>query len=172
MTMITSVIRLISACGIAWILTNISVEDSRICKIRNKKVIWVLMYGILYRLSSQINWIVNRTYNGWMDMLDPIIQGLLGMVIVALPMLILACYFKVPIGGGDIKLTGALGLFVGWKGSLWILLISCVSACFEAGIRALGGKEKVSLKTRIPMAVHMQIGYTVVIICSLLIPGF
>ena len=168
MTMITSVIDSMTACGISGLMTFISIEDCKTYKIRNNKVFWIALLGVIYRLVYQVEWLVGREHSGITSMLKPTIEGVLGMVVVALPMLILTTKFNVPIGGGDIKLTGALGIYVGWQGSLIILLVSCVAAIITYGVKAIKSPGAVGLKTSIPMGLYTHIGFVFVICLKLL----
>lgn len=169
--MITLATDAIVACGIAFVMAVISVEDCNTFKIRNNKVVWIGLMALMYRIVAQIDRAVGRTYSSLEQLLEPMIQGLMGIVIVALPMLLLATYFKIPIGGGDIKLTAALGLYVGWQGSIWIMMLSCIAACVAYGIKAVGTPGLVGLKTKIPMGLYTHIGYTIFICYKLLSPG-
>ena len=167
MTMITSVFDSVVAAAITVVMSWITREDNKTRKIKNNKVLWIAIFGIVYRVVAQVEWIVGRDHSSLTKMLEPTIEGLLGMIVVALPMLILATKFNVPIGGGDIKLTGALGIYVGWQGSVIILLASCVSAIVVYAVKAAKNPGTVGLKTSIPMALYTQIGYIFVLVLKL-----
>ncbi|MBN4051071.1 prepilin peptidase [bacterium AH-315-G05] len=47
-----------------------------------------------------------------------LVQSLIGLVIVPLPFFIMACIKENSIGGGDIKLMGACGFFLGVTGGI------------------------------------------------------
>lgn len=166
--MITLVIDAVAACFVAVVLAKISVEDATTRKIRNKMVALIALAGLLYRIVAQIEGFIYRDDNGLIQTLEPLWQGIGGTFIVALPMLLVAYYMHVPIGGGDIKLMGALGLYVGVRGSLWILLLSCLAVCVVYGVKMAVTRKPISLRTSVPMGLYIHIGYTV-FICSRLI---
>lgn len=166
--MITLVIDALAACFVAVILAKISVEDAATRKIRNKKVALIALAGLLYRIVSQIEGFIYRDDDGLVQTLEPLWQGVGGMLIVSLPMLLVAHYMHVPIGGGDIKLMGALGLYVGVQGGLWILLLSCLAVCVVYGVKMAVTRKPISLRTSVPMGLYIHIGYTV-FICSRLV---
>lgn len=51
-----------------------------------------------------------------------ILSGLLGCVVISVPMFVLCMFIDGAFGGGDIKLTAAWGFFLGWK-------LAVVAAC-------------------------------------------
>ena len=60
-----------------------------------------------------------------------LLRGLIGAAAVAVPLFFLVLLFdrlfkKETMGGGDLKLIAMLCLWLGWQGSLLLLLISCV----------------------------------------------
>ncbi len=168
MTTITLVIDGLAAGFVAVVMAKISVEDSATRKIRNKKVALIALAGLVYRIVAQIERFIYRDDDGLIQTLEPLWQGIGGMLIVALPMFLAAYYMHVPIGGGDIKLMGALGIYVGIGGSLWILLLSCLAVCIVYGVRMAATRKAINLKTSVPMGLYIHIGYTI-FICSRLV---
>ncbi len=164
MTTIISVIEALAACGIAFALTKISVEDCRTFKIRNALTVTVALIALAYRLALEAETLAEGGWNGPSEMLAPLIAGVIGMLSVALPMLLVNQFFHMPVGGGDIKLMGGLGLFLGWQGSVWVLIVSNIAAILVYAVRKAALKKDVGLKTRIPMGIYIQIGYTAVIL--------
>ncbi|WP_306455961.1 prepilin peptidase [Fusibacter sp. 3D3] len=55
-------------------------------------------------------------------------ESLLGLIIVPLPFFIMACLKENSIGGGDIKLIGACGFFLGVKSTVLGCIISLAIA--------------------------------------------
>lgn len=67
-------------------------------------------------------------------------EHLIGAVVVALPFLIAALLGG--MGGGDVKLMAAAGLFLGWKCALLSLLVACVAGLVAVIILAVCRKLK------------------------------
>lgn len=63
-----------------------------------------------------------------------IFQSLMGLIIVPLPFFIMACLKENSIGGGDIKLMGASGFFLGVTGGLLASIIGLLIAVIVNGI--------------------------------------
>ena len=69
------------------------------------------------------------------------VSRLIGIVCVSVPMLLLTLAVPGAFGGGDIKLMGACGAFLGWK----ITLVSAFIAILFGGMWGIGlllGKKK------------------------------
>ena len=167
MTTITLVIEALTACAIAFILTNISIEDCRTFKIRNCWTLAVALAAFLYRLSLQTRMLSAGDFSDLTVTFGPAIEGLIGMLSVALPMLLTEHFFHLTVGGGDIKLMAGLGMYLGWQGSVCVLMISNIAAVLVYAVRKMALKRDVNLKTHIPMGIYIQIGYTVVILWRL-----
>lgn len=54
------------------------------------------------------------------------------------------------MGGGDLKLLSACGLYVGWSGALVLLLVACLSGVAFALLRALVTRTRVEPGTSFP----------------------
>lgn len=73
-------------------------------------------------------------------------SAVMGMMAAALPLFIIAFIKKDAVGGGDIKLAGAAGLFLGFSAGAFMIVLSC---CFLLCWSAL----KKILKHEIPDSV-------------------
>lgn len=61
------------------------------------------------------------------------------------------------MGGGDIKLLGMIGAFIGWQGVLFTIFIASVSGT-AAGIAQMAAKRHLDGKLRIPFGPFLAIG--------------
>ncbi len=82
-----------------------------------------------------------------------------GLVCVSIPLLIVAVLFPGSIGGGDVKLTAASGLFLGWKA----LLISVAAGFLLAGVcvGSLLAAGKIGKKDSFPLGAFLCIGMAI-----------
>lgn len=90
-------------------------------------------------------------------------QNLLG-IFVALPFLIAAMLKENSIGGGDIKLTAAVGLVLGfWKGiyGLIIGLILLIALYVILRISSIIRKKQVAKNLSMPLAPFLGIGFLI-----------
>ena len=60
---------------------------------------------------------------------EPLVSRLIGMACISVPMFLMALLIDGACGGGDIKLTAAAGLFLGWK----LMLVSGAVAILLGG---------------------------------------
>lgn len=58
----------------------------------------------------------------------------IGILCISIPLLVIALLFPGGIGGGDIKLMAACGIFLGWEG----MIQAFVAAIFAAGVYCIG----------------------------------
>jgi prepilin signal peptidase PulO-like enzyme (type II secretory pathway) len=76
-------------------------------------------------------------------------EYLTGALIISAPLLIIAIITKRGVGGGDVKLFFALGLFLGWKLTLLTAFLSFVSGGLIAAV--LIAAKKAGRKTELPL---------------------
>lgn len=76
--------------------------------------------NVLAVLMACLGVLYSSLYDTWYN-------SLIGMIIPALPMLLLRVR-QGRIGAGDIKLISAIGAWVGWLSNLYILLAACILA--------------------------------------------
>lgn len=100
-----------------------------------------------FGMSSMFAYLVG---SGW---LATLLDGLAGAVCVGGGILLFSLVFDaltktVSLGGGDVKLLFAVGLFLGLAGSLLNLLVACIAGLVFALIRGLSSTEAKSLRTK------------------------
>ena len=85
----------------------------------------------------------------------PFLAHFLGAFAVSVPLFLLALFFG-GFGGGDIKLTAATGLFLGWQGILQSSVLAfLVSGIYSAALLLL---KKATPKTEIPFGPFLCLG--------------
>lgn len=92
-------------------------------------------------------------------------------ILAALPLLIAAINKKDSIGGGDIKLTAAAGLVLGFWGGIAGLIIGLVAMLLFYAVKVLVGwlqkdksRERNERALLLPMAPFLSIGFIAVLI--------
>ncbi len=126
---------------LACFLVAISFIDLEHYIIPNKLVIALLGSGIIMDLLT-------REHN--------LVSVLLGMFVPFAALTALALISNGGMGGGDIKLAGATGLFLGWPQSIVALILSCLIAGI-AGLILLALKVK-KRKDPIPFGPYYAAG--------------
>ena len=91
--------------------------------------------------------------------------------LAALPLLIAAMGREGSMGGGDIKLTAAAGLVLGFQGGLWGLALGLALAVLFHGARTLirrlrGEKTAAIHRAALPLAPFLSIGFTTLFILN------
>lgn len=84
-------------------------------------------------------------------------EGILGFVVGGGLMLALAHLSKGGMGGGDIKLTAVLGLFLGWKGILLSVFIASIIGSIVGVLLNLNKGKQIG-KTAIPFGPFLSLG--------------
>ena len=83
-------------------------------------------------------------WNGWRDAASRVLAGLVfGGVALAVSLALDKLLGKESLGGGDIKLLAVCGLYLGWIGSLFALLLACVLGLALAAALRRGRGEPV-----------------------------
>lgn len=91
-----------------------------------------------------------------------LLNGLTGALVGFGLLFFIGLIFKGGMGGGDIKLAGVLGLYVGWPHILWVLFLSSVIGSV-VGLIWLTYKKQ-SLRTIIPFGPFLSIATLVVVL--------
>lgn len=81
---------------------------------------------------------------------------LLGLIVIALPMLLLTVAVGGAFGGGDIKLIAASGFFLGWRAMLPAMCLSLIIGAVYSIYGILCGK--LNRKSRVAFAPFLAIG--------------
>lgn len=102
--------------------------------------IWLLGAGAIQLIFSPFSWA----------------EHLIGLFCLSIPML-LAALFIGGFGGGDIKLCGACGFFLGWQSALFGFLFACILAAIY-GVYLMA-KKKASGKTTICFGPFLSAGF-------------
>ena len=89
----------------------------------------------------------------------PLPEHLIGLVAVSLLLFLVAILSNGGMGGGDIKLMGAAGLFLGWKLILLALIVGSVVGAIISLI--LLAAKKAGRKTMIPFGPFLSLGIAV-----------
>lgn len=104
-------------------------------------VIALIIAGIFFNIvNTEITWL----------------DSLIGFFAASIPLLIIAMIFKGGMGGGDIKLMAAAGLFLGWR----LILLSLFIASIAGSIIGIGLMvfEKKKRKDAIPFGPFLATG--------------
>jgi len=89
---------------------------------------------------------------------------LLGAFIPAAALAVLAVVSRGGMGGGDVKLIGAAGIFLGWPGSIVALFLACLLAGALGSLLLLFKRKK--RKDPIPFAPFISAGIFLNIFCG------
>ena len=100
-------------------------------------VIWIAVLAI-------IRFLIIESFSA-----EGLVDHLVGAVCISVPMLIVALILKGAFGGGDIKLTAAAGLYLGWKYCLAGIAIGLFTAGIYALVLIIMRKAKFKSKIRI-----------------------
>lgn len=123
------------------ILVFVAYQDAGKMEIKNK---YILMITVLSIFSIFFTEEISFTDRLW------------GALCVSFPMLLIAVIRPGILGGGDIKLMAAGGLYMGWYLTLRAVLIAIVAATIYAGYLLLI-KHK-DYKTKIPLGPFLCVG--------------
>ncbi len=144
--MIASIVVAAAYAYLAVISVHLVIIDARTHRLPNRVVLpGYGVGGILFTIASLFSADLGR-----------LVQAAAGMAIL------FVCYFAVrlvsptSLGGGDVKLAGVLGLFLGWVG--WdALLIGTIATFLIGGVHALVllSLRRADGRTRIPFGPSM-----------------
>ncbi|WP_144705008.1 prepilin peptidase [Fictibacillus phosphorivorans] len=134
-------IELLLACSLVLLCAIITVSDLLYFIISDK----VLIVFFLWFLALQAIF----EPRGWVD---AAVGSLLGFLFL----LLLAVLSKGGIGGGDIKLMGALGLVLGFQGAYLTLMVASIVGVLIAIVGLV--TKKYNRKTAIPFGPYLAVG--------------
>lgn len=135
------VYHIIPKCILCSVLIVISFIDFDTKEIPNGSVLIILICGMI---------------NIWLDPGLTWINGLIGFFAASLPMFLIALISGGGMGGGDIKLMAAAGLFLGWSNILTAFFIACLVAGFTGLVLILTKKK--GRKDKIPFGPFLAFG--------------
>ena len=135
----------IATCIFLLLLVACASADIKAGIVPDLIVIWIAVLAI-------INFIIVEKFS-----VPGLINHLIGAVCVSVPMLIISLILKNAFGGGDIKLSAATGLYLGWK----FAIAGIAVGLFISGIYALFLiiTKKAKLKSKIRIAPCLAVGF-------------
>jgi leader peptidase (prepilin peptidase)/N-methyltransferase len=108
--------------------------------IPNWRILLILIAGLIVALVSQeVSWL----------------ERVIGFISAGGVLLIIEVLTG-GLGGGDVKLMAAVGFYLGWKLTLWSMLLASVIGGFAGIVILASGKGK--LKTEIPFGPILVVG--------------
>lgn len=138
--------------AIVVVLITIAAIDFKTMIIPNGTVIALIIIGGLYTLARIIfpsEFVLPITW----------LEALIGFFAASVPLFIVAVLSKGGMGGGDIKLMAAAGLFLGWKGILVAMITgSLIGAIVSLTLIAMKKKKR---KDMIPFGPFLCLGILV-----------
>lgn len=87
---------------------------------------------------------------------DKLISGLIGLLVAGIIMLIIAIISKGGMGGGDIKLSTVMGLYLGWQGVLLALFLAFLIGGIIGIFLLLTGRK--GRKGAVPFGPYLALG--------------
>ncbi|MDX1357859.1 MAG: prepilin peptidase [Clostridia bacterium] len=134
------------------ILLSIAVIDYKTMIIPNGTVISLIVVGLLYTIARLIFPQVFAIPITWLE-------ALIGFFAASVPLFLVAVLSKGGMGGGDIKLMAAAGIFLGWKGIILAMIVgSVIGAVVSLTLIALKRKKR---KDLIPFGPFLCLGILV-----------
>ena len=115
------------ACALGWLLLTLSAIDLRTGLLPDPLVLAVGLIGLCGGIVLAPQTVVDRLIGGVLG------AGILAGVAFAFARL----RGREGLGLGDVKLIGALGLWVGWQGLPWVILVSSLGGLAYAGLRLI-----------------------------------
>lgn len=119
-------------------------------------IVWAAIKDFKKRIIPDWTWIAILLIGGVSAFLFntpniPLLERILGFLLPGLSLLFLAVKYG-GVGGGDIKLTAAMGFYFGLYGIVAILFFALLPACIYT---------KVTRQKSVPLAVYLCIGFFV-----------
>lgn len=87
---------------------------------------------------------------------DKLVSGLIGLLVAGIIMLIIAIISKGGMGGGDIKLSTVMGLYLGWQGVLLALFLAFLIGGITGIFLLLTGRK--GRKDVVPFGPYLALG--------------
>lgn len=86
-------------------------------------------------------------------------ERIIGMLIVSVPMYAMICLIPGSFGGGDVKLTFVMGLYLGWKQVLTGTFLAFLIGGAQAMYLLVAGKAKAGTGARMAFGPALCLGY-------------
>jgi leader peptidase (prepilin peptidase)/N-methyltransferase len=135
----------IATCVFLLLLAACASADIKAGIVPDLIVILIAVFGV-------INFIIIEGFS-----FPGLISHLIGAVCVSVPMLIISLIIKKAFGGGDIKLSAAAGLYLGWKFAITGIAVGLFISGIYALILIISKKAK--LKSTIRIAPCLALGF-------------
>lgn len=123
------------------VLLVVTVIDIHYFIIPNEILITGLVIGLIIIVSQ---------------LMDRLFSGIIGFFIAGLIMLLIAIVSKGGMGGGDIKLSAVMGLYLGWQGVLVALFIAFLCGGIWGSLLLLTGRK--GRKDAVPFGPYLALG--------------
>lgn len=117
------------------LLIAVSVNDIRRMEIPDGLNLLILVLGVVRLMMIAVT-------GGWQACGEMTADSLLGLIIVSIPLALIAVVTKGAVGGGDIKLVGACGFYLGSRAVLHGAMIGFLLGGAYAAIRMLMSNRK------------------------------
>lgn len=111
---------------------------------------------ILAMISAWVVTIVPMLFIDITTTINVMIGSLIGFIVGGGLFLLIYLLSKKSIGGGDVKFMAALGLFLGFTGTLTVMLYGSLFAAITAGVLLM--MKKVNRKSQIPLIPFLYLG--------------
>lgn len=136
----------IATCIFLLLLVACAAADLKAGIVPDLIVIWIAILAI-------INFIIIEKFS-----VSGVINHLIGAVCISVPMLIVSLIVKHAFGGGDIKLSAAAGLYLGWKFAIAGIAVGMFISGIYALILIITKKAKMKSKIRIAPCLALGFG--------------
>jgi leader peptidase (prepilin peptidase)/N-methyltransferase len=127
----------LTACIYLLLLVACAAADIKAGIVPDLIVIWIAVLGI-------IKFFIVESFSA-----SGLVDHLIGTVCISVPMLIITLILKNAFGGGDIKLSAAAGLYLGWKFAIAGIVVGFLIAGIYALFLIILKKTKFKSKIRI-----------------------
>jgi leader peptidase (prepilin peptidase)/N-methyltransferase len=129
-----------------WLLLALAAFDLRVFWLPNELTGAMAATGVLTGIASLQPELVERLIGG--------VAGFFALLLAASAYRVIRG--KDGLGGGDPKMLGAIGLWLGWRMLPWVVLAACVVGLSAVLVGRLSGK-KLGMQDRVPFGVLLAI---------------
>lgn len=129
-----------------WLLLALAAFDVRAFWLPNELTGTLAATGVLTGLASLQPELFERLIGG--------LAGFFALLIAASAYRVIRG--KDGLGGGDPKMLGAIGLWLGWRMLPWVVLSACIVGLAAVGVARLTGR-KLGMQDRVPFGVMLAV---------------